>query len=314
VAGFSVIVPAKNAAQDLKSCLSAITKSLPTGGEVIVVDDGSIDETPQIAEAAGAIIVRSVESRGAATARNLGVAAAQGEILVFLDADVIVHPDTIARLLAKFEGNTKLAAVMGSYDDSPLHKTVVSEFRNLLHHYVHHQGNKEAVTFWTGCGAMRRRNFDEVGGFVNGLLMEDIDLGLRVTDRGGRIELDPTIQVKHRKRWTLRSMIVTDVFSRAIPWMKLMEGRRGMRNDLNTRWEDRVSALLVMLGILLIWRWEGWVALALATAVRWDWHWFLVRKRGWWFALRAMPLHWLYLFYSTLAFSWMKVRALRPLG
>lgn len=274
----------------------------------MLVDDGSSDGAGKIAERAGARVFRNLQNEGPAAARNRAVAESSGSVLVFFDADVEVHAGVVEQPVARVEQGD-VDAVMGSYDDEPYVKTLVSEIRNLLHHYAHQTGDKVAITFWTGCGAMSRAAFEKAGGFDPARRwLEDVDLGLRLSDAGGKIEFDPAIQVKHRKHWTLRNMVRTDVLGRAIPWIESMQSRKGLRNDLNTRWRDRVCAALVLCGALLCWRVEGLVLLLAATGLRGDWHWFLVRKRGLWFGLRAVPLHWLYLGYSALTFAWMKVR------
>ena len=85
---------------------------------------------------------------------------------------------------------------------------LVSQYRNLLHHFVHQQGDPEASTFWAGCGAVRRDAFDAVGGFDDGAFrrpsIEDIELGYRL--RGGRATASASTAVSgtHLKRWTLR--------------------------------------------------------------------------------------------------------------
>jgi glycosyltransferase involved in cell wall biosynthesis len=308
VSRFSVVVPAYNAAADLDECLKAIFDALPSGGEVVVVDDGSSDGTLEIARRYPARVLTG-PNRGPASARNSGAGCAQGDILVFLDADVVPHLNTVRSLVDCLEGNTELAAVFGSYDDQPHHPQLVSQFRNLLHHYTHQRGREEASTFWTGCGAIRREWFERVGGFRPTVIgIEDVDLGLRVKAAGGRIRLAPSIQAQHRKRWTLFSMIRTDVWMRAVPWMKLAKENHGLSNDLNTRHADRLSAALVLLAILFSWCWEALLLLLAATGVKADWHLFLIRKRGFGFALRAAPLHWLYLAYSAATFGVMKIR------
>lgn len=305
---FSVVVPAFNAAADLDECLRMVFDTLPAGGEVVVVDDGSADRTLEISRRYPARVFTG-PNRGPANARNSGVAQTTGPILVFLDADVVPHAETIRCLVEALEATPELAAVFGSYDDRPHHPQLVSQFRNLLHHYTHQRGRTEAATFWTGCGAIRREWFDRVGGFRPAVIgIEDVDLGLRVKAAGGRIRLAPSIQAQHRKRWTLGSMIRTDIWMRAVPWVKLAKENQGLGNDLNTRLADRLSAALVLLAILLCWRWEGPLLLLAATAVKADWHYFLVRKRGLSFALRAAPLHWLYLAYSASTFGIMKLR------
>jgi hypothetical protein len=164
---------------------------------------------------------------------------------VFVDADVEVERDAFALIRARFAADPDLVAVFGSYDDEPEARDVVSTFRNLLHHYVH-QGSAGSVgSFWAGLGAVRRAAFEEAGGFDSNIArasVEDIELGARL--RGlGQIQLDPAIQGKHLKRWTLLSMVRTDFAQRGIPWTRLALRGRATRNELNLSWRHRLSAM-----------------------------------------------------------------------
>ena len=86
---YSVVIPARDAARTLGRVLDALAAQEPAPREVIVVDDGSSDETPALAEAAGARVVHTGGGRFAGGARNLGWAEASGDVVVFLDADVV---------------------------------------------------------------------------------------------------------------------------------------------------------------------------------------------------------------------------------
>src|SRR5262249_14448614 len=153
----------------------------------------------------------------------------------FLDADVCVHADTLARIERHFSEHPEVAAIMGSYDDRPASAGVVSQFKNLFHHYVHQHSRTDAGTFWAGCGAVRAAAFTAVGGFDETYTrpcIEDIELGIRLRRQGQRIELDHDVQVTHLKRWTLGNLVTTDVRDRALPWLLLMWRDRTLPNDL----------------------------------------------------------------------------------
>ena len=121
------------------------------------MDDASTDATALIAaEFADAVVRLPDRPRGPAYARNRGVEVARGDIVVFVDADVCVHTDTLRRFTAVFANEPDVSAVFGAYDTQPEAPQLVSQYRNLLHHFVHSQSAGEAETFWAGCGAIRR--------------------------------------------------------------------------------------------------------------------------------------------------------------
>jgi GT2 family glycosyltransferase len=244
------------------------------------------------------IVVDRPAHLGPAAARNLGSRQASGDVLVFIDADVEVHDDAFARIRSAFEVDTSLAAIFGSYDDEPGANGIVSDFRNLLHHHVHQEGAGAATTFWAGLGAIRRDVFLALGGFDEERFpmpsVEDIELGMRLHAQGGRIVLDPAIQGKHLKHWTLTSMAKTDLLRRGVPWLRLVFENHPGSTALNLGWRHRIgtgASLVLLLGLvrrnpLLV---GGTLAFLIALDRRF--YLLLLRQRG----ARAMavgvPLH-----------------------
>lgn len=268
--------------------------------------DGAGQEVADRARSLGATVVAEPRPRGPAAARNLGAARARSEVLIFIDADVEARPDLVGRVALMLAGDDEPSAVFGSYDDDPPAPGLVSRYRNLLHHWVHQHSRQDASTFWSGCGAVRRGVFEETGGFPERYSepsIEDIAFGARLRRRGHRIRLDPTLQVRHLKRWTFLDVVRTDLFKRAVPWTELMVRRRHLLNDLNVDATGRVSVALV--GLLLVGLSAAVARPALGVsvlivaagallAVNLAFYRFLARRGGWWFAVRAVPLHWLY--------------------
>lgn len=310
----SVVVPVHNGGPHFRRCLASLQAASPPPLEIIVVADGDTDGSGDYAERLGLRVLRIPTAGGPAGARNLGAAKARGEILFFVDADVTVRLETIGRIAELFQQEPDVAAVMGSYDDEPGDPGFLSQYRNLLHHWVHQEGREEASTFWGACGAIRRTVFETVGGFDETYRtpsIEDIEIGYRLKDAGHRIRLVKSLQVTHWKRWTVSSIILTDVFRRALPWTHLILSRRTVLNDLNLQMAGRISTLLAgtLVGGLAVAWWSRWaivvVGLAMAglLALNHRLYRLFVRKRGWLFALRAIPLHWAYFLYSGLAFG-----------
>ncbi len=230
MSSMTAIVPATHGPASLARCIEAIEQADAPPEEIIVVE-----------EPAGA---------NPAEARNSGARRAGGDILTFVDADVLVHADAFRRIRAALGRDDGLTAVFGSYDDDPASPGIVSAFRNLLHHYVHQSSAGPATTFWTGLGAIRRQAFDEVGGFDPRLaMMEDVDLGMRVRAVGGVILLDPEIQGTHLKHWTLGQMIRADFVDRGVPWIALLMRDRAASSALNLGWPHRASAFACVLAL-----------------------------------------------------------------
>jgi glycosyltransferase involved in cell wall biosynthesis len=312
----SVVVPVYNSARELKQCLAALANSDFRDREVIVVDDGSTDPVAPLADNHGFKSIRIDGPKGPASARNAGARVARGQYVVFIDADVRVHADTLARLARIFEVRPEIAAAIGSYDDCPPEPNFISQYKNLFHHYVHQRNAGHAPTFWSGCGAMRRELFLSFGGFderrYQRPAIEDIELGTWLTAAGHRIVLDDNIKVTHLKRWTLWTMIKSDIFDRAVPWTRLMLRAGKVPNALNVTTAQRASVTLVYLTVLAvvgaIWFPLAWALAALlvvgVTALNWDFYRYIALQRSVWFALRAVPLHWLYFGYCGLSFIW----------
>ncbi len=312
---FSIVVPVHDGGRVFELCLEALGRSSFDAYELIVVDDGSSDDSAAIAARAGATVLETGGRRGPGRARNLGAEAAAGRYLLFLDADCEVEPATLERLAEALRSDPELAAAFGSYDDRPVSSTFLSQYKNLQHHWVHQNGREEASTFWAGCGAVNRRVFLDLGGFdaerYRRPSIEDIELGYRLRAHGHRIRLAKDVRVKHHKRWSFAGLLRTDIFDRAVPWTELMLERREMADDLNLGTSGRVSGiaawglLLALVGSFADRRALLVAALAvgvLLVANR-SFYAFLLARRGLWFTLRAIPVHWLYYLYSVAALA-----------
>jgi GT2 family glycosyltransferase len=311
----SLIIPVYRGGEDFRRCLAGIAQLAPPADEVIVVVDGDDDGSGEAAAAAGAKLVRLPGHFGPATARNAGVRASSGELLLFIDADTVPATSVVGQVRAAFDADPGLAALIGSYDDAPGASSFLSQYRNLLHHYIHQTADRRAHTFWGGCGAVRREVFFGVGGFDEAYAipaMEDVELGYRLARAGHRIQLHKDLQVKHLKRWDALNLLRTDIFQRAIPWSRLLRREGRIPNDLNLRRDSRLSAALVWVGLAALAAAPAWppalyaagLAGAALLGLNAPLYRFFQRQRGWRFALRTVPWHWLYYLYGSAAFAY----------
>jgi GT2 family glycosyltransferase len=246
----SVIVPAYNAEATISECLNALWSAMRPTDELILFDDGSTDSTRSIAEVAGARIVSNPGlPRGPAHGRNVAATSADSPYLMFVDADVIIHPDAIDRLVSEVQ-STGAVAAFGSYDDHPRSRRLPALYANLRHHFVHQSGSREATSFWSGIGLMRTDIFGEFGGYDDVLFahpsIEDVELGMRLINTGKRIRLVPEAQGTHWKDWTLWRVWHTDVVRRALPWSRLIADGQVAEADLNLARKERVLAVMAL--------------------------------------------------------------------
>lgn len=306
----TTIIPVSSGGTHFRQCLA----SLKAPGEVIVVANGDRDGSADVARNFGAHVLTLADAVGPAQARNLGAQAAKGDILFFIDADVAVQPDVFLKIEQAFKQYPEADALIGSYDDEPSAANFLSQYKNLIHHYVHQVSSPNASTFWGACGAIRRDVFLALGGFDETYrrpCVEDIELGYRLKRAGREIRLVKDLQVKHLKRWTPLTLLKSDFWDRALPWTLLIWRDKQFINDLNLQQSSRVSVvvayliLAALIGSILIPPLLIIVAGLVGALVELNApvYAFFRRKRGLIFALRVLPWHWLYYLYSGLAFA-----------
>ena len=299
----SVIIPVHCGGEALEPCLQSVSRLNPGPGEVILADDGGTPNIGDLGLQYGFNVVHCGHGSGPSAARNIGARHAVGDLLFFVDSDVVVPSDIIASLINEFETNSGISAIFGSYDDEPGARNFVSQYKNLFHHYIHQTSRPDAQTFWTACGAVPRNLFLEYGGFDERLrTVEDIDLGYRLTRDGHRILLCRKLQVKHLKKWTATTLVISEIFGRAVPWTRLLIRYGRLNDDLNLRYESRISATLVFLLVfsLLAGAFQhnllilAPIFITILLILNLPLYEFFIRKRGVAFGICAVLWHWLY--------------------
>lgn len=308
----TVIIPFHRNLNHLDQSVSAVRWSMPDA-EVLIAADGAVDDCRALATAKGAQVVVVPGPSGPAVARNRAAAVAAGDVLVFVDADVVVAAEALPGMCRRLDDEAGLDGVFGAYDLAPAERNFMSQYRNLSHAYVHEVGDTRASTFWAGLGAVRADAFRSVGGFDERFTrpsIEDIELGYRLVAAGYSLRLDSTFRGRHLKRWTLASSIATDVRARGIPWTQLIHRSGALSNDLNTTVRLRLSvaltaALTASLAAAIVQPWAAAVAAALLAAViglnHSYYRWF-ARTRGLLFAVAVIPVHLVHHFCNGISF------------
>jgi GT2 family glycosyltransferase len=210
----SVIVVCWNAGKVLGRCLDQLLAQDYADYEIIVVDDGSRDNTLEIAHTAssrGALrIVRSHRNWGCPHARNLGIARAEGEIVAFIDADGFAAPNWLTEVVAAFSGDETIGAVASTvfFDGNPVvingaggtvNRQGWAADLTMSESYEWAEIASEAL-YPMGCGmALRRSVIERVGPFDDRMLnyYDDVDYGVRVWRAGYRVAVAPDAWIDH---------------------------------------------------------------------------------------------------------------------
>lgn len=196
----SVVVPAYNAADTIAGCLQALQHQLyvdPSVVEIIVVDDGSSDETARLAEKAGVQLICHPQKRGAAAARNSGIRAARGEIVCFTDADCVPRSDWIAQIISPLD-DTNIIGCKGTY--ATKQREIVARFVQLEYEdkYDRLLGQRRIDFIDTYSAAYQRQVLLANDGFDENILyVEDQELSFRLAARGYEMVFQPTAVVYH---------------------------------------------------------------------------------------------------------------------
>jgi GT2 family glycosyltransferase len=203
-----IVIPMYNAAGHIEACLEHVFASNYPHFSVIVVDDGSSDDSLQRASRFPNVkILVNPVNRGGAAARNRGIDEAGGEILVFLDADVLVPPDLVSHMLRTFEENPEAAVVQARYDDRSHYRNLYSQYKHYIFSFrglePNREGEKYAHYVHTACVALQRRVVEAVRFDESMRRGEDIDFGQRCVAAGFLILADPALTVGHMKKYTL---------------------------------------------------------------------------------------------------------------
>jgi len=228
----SIIIPAYNAAGRLPRLLDSIFLAKDfTDFEVIVVDDCSLDDTGRVIELynQGIHYFRLKRNSGPAKARNEGVKAAKGKIILFLDADVVCYSDTVSRVAKAFLKDPDLTAITGVWQRPRRSKKFFPNFKALRDwsYWINERQRKGYYyLFSTRIAAIKKDVFERLGGFneqYRGADIEDIEFTYKIASRYA-VVFDKKIRVKHE--FEDFSVIAKKYFRRSFFWSQLFSQRR----------------------------------------------------------------------------------------
>ena len=251
----SIIIPMYNATDYIDKCLSSISRQSEKNLEVILVDDGSTDDTVKKAEKYGFCIVKLKNGGNPSKARNFGAKKASGDTFIFVDADIVLKPDSIEKIVSKVS-EEETVSFSGIYAKETPASGFFSQLQNLILYYRLSK-LPEIVTFTNSAFcAIKREAFETINGYNEGMsYFEDVEIGNRLTRNGYKLRIDSSLSVTHLKNFNHWSLIC-DYFKKAA-----VSGMYKHKNFFKNKKSDEllwyikisgVSTVLVFFSVFLI--------------------------------------------------------------
>ena len=255
----SVVMPVHNGGPRFLLALQALALTdLPRREwELIVVDDGSTDESASAAaQYADKLLRLRPAAHGPGYARNRGFELTLGDYVAFINADVMVATDTLRTACTILMQGPELGAIFGSCGVQPMVSGFLSDYRSLVQRYYHQKQADDACTFSSACGVVRSSVFERAGGYdewhFSRRQLEDLELAQRMRNLGERIVAHPALRATHLRKWTLRRMVTTEILDRTVPWMRLVKREllRGESGAPSGRGAKRLKIALSWLAVV----------------------------------------------------------------
>ncbi|MDP2924116.1 MAG: glycosyltransferase family 2 protein [Candidatus Omnitrophota bacterium] len=205
----SIIIPTYNSSRTIRHSLDSISNRSNKDVEIIIVDDGSVDNTVKIAEGFGCRIINLNGDQGLATARNTGAQQAKGEILLFVDSDILLKKEILQRLVEHFKNSDSyvIQAAVSAYCP---YKNFSSQYKNLVQYYRFSKMSEFISTVMTTCLAVKRKIFLKTEGFDLNFkkpTIEDFDFATKLLRAGYKIYLDKQLEYVHMKYFNFWKLI-----------------------------------------------------------------------------------------------------------
>ncbi|HCP46856.1 MAG TPA: hypothetical protein DIU15_12490 [Deltaproteobacteria bacterium] len=235
----SIIVPAYQAASHLPSCVEALSHQTAAKDsfEVLIVDDGSSDRTAETPLPQGYRLLHHERNRGAAAARNTGARAARGQVLLFVDVDVVPSEALVEAVLDLFfdpsTGEIRCRAATGCYDPEPANDGWFPRYKALWTWFCWRrtgEARSDSDHLQGALCAISKAIFWQLDGFDEGYLggsVEDYEFSTRLRSDGSQIMFDARIRGKHRFPGFLT--VARNYWARTRMWLRLRFGTQSPR-------------------------------------------------------------------------------------
>ena len=245
----SVIIPVYNEAQTLGDCLASLVHQAGNSRdvEIIVVDDGSTDSTPELVRQFPEVRLIQQEQQGPAAARNRGAREAKGEIILFTDGDCLPQDNWLEEMLTPFREYPDLIGVKGAY--VTLQRSLMARFVQIEYEDKYDRLAKQHYIDFvdTYSAGYRRLAFLAAGGFDQEFPVacaEDVELSYRLANQGCKMLFNPWARVRHRHPESLESYLAKKFKFAYWRMLSLKKHPNKIINDSHTPQAMKVQLLL----------------------------------------------------------------------
>jgi len=208
-----IIIPFKNSETVIKRSLQSIYESNIEPYEVIAVNDHSDDASVKIVKSFPCRLLNNSEKYGVSSARNLGAKKASGDILLFIDSDIVLKKNTLEKLHECYE-NFEIDGVVGLLAEKTEFDGFYSQYKNLWMRYTYILLKDKFPPFYSSIASIHKKDFLEAGGFMESYCkpsVEDTVFGNKLFESGYKIRLCPEVEVLHIKEYSFSPLITTDL-------------------------------------------------------------------------------------------------------
>lgn len=249
----SIIIPNYNKGYIIEKTLHTIFTYPDPDLEVIVVDDGSIDNSLETIRKFPCELVPLPNHSGASKARNIGALHSRGEFLFFIDADCLLMPDTlfyVRRAIDKYYNDRVI--IGGTYTETPFDSSFFSTFQSIFVSYSELK-NREPDYIATHAMIIRRIDFLKSGGFREDFLpiLEDVEFSHRMKRQGYRLIMEPSIRVQHFFNFNLLRSL-RNAFNKSCYWTVYSIRKGDLFADSGTASRElKINGALLIMNILI---------------------------------------------------------------
>lgn len=256
----SIIVPVSNNKSTIEQCLQAIKSSIYQDYELIVVNSSWQDTTHLIAKKYANKVLTIDKKSERSQARNDGWKASTGKIIVNIDSDVLIYPDTLAKINNYLVRHQEVDALTGLLSKKHPHKNFFSQYKNLYMHYIFRK-LPERITFLYGSiYAIRKHTSIPPDSDIK--TADDTALGQLLVSKGKKIAFLKDLEVTHLKKYTLCSFIKNDfqipfdwarIFLQHQGWQQLGKNQTGFAHAPKEQLASvLLSPIIILLGLLTL--------------------------------------------------------------